>query len=54
MEVDRKLEPDVKRAKEVALARYSSFGIRGEDRILDNHTEELKEIGKKKGGCELM
>ena len=37
-----RLEPDVRRAKEVALARHKNFVIRGRDGSLDYHTEEKK------------
>jgi hypothetical protein len=39
-----KLEPDVRRAKEVALARYKHFTICGPDGTLDYHIETLKKI----------
>jgi hypothetical protein len=38
----RMLEPDVRRAKEVALARHENFAIWGRDGSLDYHTEEVK------------
>jgi hypothetical protein len=37
------LEPEIRRAKEVALARYENFAIRGRDGSLDYHVEEAKE-----------
>jgi len=37
-----RLQPDVRRAKEVALARHENFVIRGRDGSLDYHTEEKK------------
>ncbi len=42
-----KLDQDVRRAKEIALARYEWFVIRGEDGSLDYHTEEAGGEGKK-------
>jgi len=37
-----RLELDVRRAMEVALARHENFVIRGRDGSLDYHTEEKK------------
>jgi hypothetical protein len=37
-----RLQRDVRRAKEVALARHENFVIRGRDGSLDYHTEEKK------------
>jgi hypothetical protein len=37
-----RLQPDVRRAKEVALARHENFVIRGRDGSLDYHTKEKK------------
>ncbi|KAE9365021.1 hypothetical protein N431DRAFT_353041 [Stipitochalara longipes BDJ] len=37
------LEPEIRRAKEVALARHENFAIRGRDGSLDYHIEEAKE-----------
>jgi hypothetical protein len=39
-----KLEPDVRRAKAAALARYKHFTICGPDGALDYHIETLKKI----------
>jgi hypothetical protein len=46
----KKLDPEVKRAKEVALARHENFVIRGQDGSLDYQTEEVKLEKTNKGG----
>lgn len=43
----KQLDPEVRRAKEVALARYDKFVIRGQDGSLDYDTDEP--VKEKKG-----
>jgi hypothetical protein len=51
-----KLDHDTRRAKEVALARYDPFVIRGTDGSLDYHTEVVRYGGedREKKKCNLM
>ena len=49
-----KLDPEIRRAKEVALARHKYFCIRGEDGSLDYHVDvkdKSEEEEKKKKKC---
>jgi hypothetical protein len=46
----RALPRDVRKAKEVALARWENFVIRGRDGTLDYHTDEERKEGKGKRG----
>lgn len=46
----KKLDPEVRRAKEVALARHDNFVIKGQDGSLDYHTEEVKLEKTNNGG----
>jgi hypothetical protein len=48
-----KLDEETKRAKEVALARYEDFAIRGGDGSLDYHTEVVERSGRERR-CTLM
>ena len=45
----KKLDPKIRRAKEVALARHENFTLRGQDGSLDYHTEEVSKEKRKKG-----
>jgi hypothetical protein len=46
----KKLNPEIRRAKEVALARHENFALRGQDGSLDYHTEEVSKERRQKGG----
>jgi hypothetical protein len=46
LEQYKKLDLEIRRAKQVALARYPNFVIRGQDRSLDYHTDEKEDDGK--------
>ena len=48
-----KLDDETRRAKEVALARYEDFAIRGSDGSLDNHNEVVGKPGRKEK-CTMM
>ena len=48
-----KLDDETRRAKEVALARYEDFAIRGSDGSLDYHTEVVGKPGRKEK-CTMM
>jgi hypothetical protein len=41
------LDPEIRRAKEVALAKHENFVIRGRDGSLDYHTEEASKERKR-------
>jgi hypothetical protein len=61
LEQYKKLNPEIRRVKEVALARYPSFVIRGQDGSLDYHTDgngdddkDGEEDGEEKKSCQAM